>query len=76
MQYFKKKYLIEDYIIKFQVTDNITKKVADFYNNNPFPHYENNDNKHTLLFKGDKNPLAHQFKKYVGFNKNVLEVGP
>ena len=76
MQYFKKKYLIEDDIIKFQVTDNITKKVADFYNKNPFPNYDNNDNKHTLLLKGDKNTLAYQFKKYVGFNKNILEVGP
>ena len=66
MQYFKKKYLIEDDIIKFQVTDNITKKVADFYNSNPFPHYDDNENKHTLLLNGDKNPLAYQFKKYVG----------
>ncbi len=81
MQYFKsiffeKKYLIEDGIIKFQITDNITKKVADFYNSNPFPHYSDNENKHTLLLKGDNNPLVYQFKKYVGFNKNVLEVGP
>ena len=81
MQYFKsiffeKKYLIEDDIIKFQITDNITKKVADFYNSNPFPYYDDNENKHTLLLKGDKNTYAHQFKEYVGFGKNVLEVGP
>ena len=74
--FFEKKYLIEDGIIKFQITDNITKKVAEFYNSNPFPHYSDNENKHTLLLKGDNNPLVYQFKKYVGFNKNVLEVGP
>ena len=74
--FFKKKYFIEDEIIKFQIGDDITKKVADFYNIKPFPHYANNENKHTLLLKGSKNLLAYQFKKYAGFNKNILEVGP
>ena len=28
-----------------------------------------------ILQKGDKNILAKQFKKFIGFNKKVLEVG-
>ena len=34
-----------------------------------------NDTKNTILEKGDKNVLAKQFKKFVGFNKKVLELG-
>ena len=65
MQYFKsiffeKKYLIEDDIIKFQITDNITKKVADFYRKNPFPNYDNNEDKYSLTSKGDKNKFANE----------------
>ena len=33
------------------------------------------DNKQTILNKGDKNQLAKQFKKFIGLKKKVLEVG-
>ena len=29
----------------------------------------------TILEKGNRNILAQQFKKFIGFKKNVLEVG-
>ena len=29
-----------------------------------------------MLHKGSRNQLAYKFKNYVGFNKNILEVGP
>jgi 2-polyprenyl-3-methyl-5-hydroxy-6-metoxy-1,4-benzoquinol methylase len=74
--FFKKKYFIEDEIIKFQISDDITKKVANFYNIKPFPNYNDNDNRQTLLHKGNKNQLTCKFKNHVGFSKNILEVGP
>ena len=74
--FLRKKYFIEDEIIKFQISDDITKKVADFYNIKPFPNYDDNDNRQTLLHKGSRNQLVCKFKNYVGFNKNILEVGP
>ena len=75
MNFFKKKYFIENEIIKFSISDSITKKVADFYNFKPFPNYNNEENKHSIIIKGDQSLLTHQFKKFIGFNKNVLEVG-
>jgi len=75
MSIFKKKYFTEDEIIKFPISDNTTKKVADFYNFNPFPGYDNDENKHSIILKGNKNILSSQFKNFVGFNKNVLELG-
>lgn len=54
--------------------DDVTKKVISFYNNNPFPNYDNEDNKSTILAKGDKSYLK-SLKKLLGFNKKILEVG-
>ena len=62
-------------IISFEINDESTKKVTNFYKDNPFPHYKNDDNKGSILQKGNKNLLASQFKKFIGHNKNVLEVG-
>jgi len=73
--FFKKKFIIKNNIITFDIKDNSTKKVTDFYKQSPFPNYKNYDNKATILEKGDKNLLASQFKKFIGYNKNVLEVG-
>ena len=53
----------------------LQKKVANFYNIRPFPNYNDNDDGQTILHKGNKNQLACKFKNYVGFNKNILEVG-
>tara|TARA_X000001036_G_scaffold412487_1_gene426033 strand:- start:3453 stop:4355 length:903 start_codon:yes stop_codon:yes gene_type:complete len=55
--------------------DKIVNKVKDFYNFKPFPNYKDNDNKNTILEKGNENLLTKEFKKKVGFNKKVLEVG-
>ena len=74
--FLKEKYFIEDEIIKLQINDDIAKKVANFYNNKPFPNYDDNDNRQSLLHKGNKNQLTCKFKNHVGFSKNILEVGP
>ena len=75
MFFLKKKFLHENNIYKFDIKDMITKSVTDFYKIKPFPNYKPDDNKATLLNKGDKNYLASNFKKFLGFKKKVLEVG-
>ena len=76
MENFLKKKPIDKYgIFSFDINDEKTKKVTEFYDEKPFPNYKDDDNKHTLLEKGDKNFLANQFKKFIGYKKNVLEVG-
>ena len=73
--FLKKNSINKDGILSFKINDEKTKKVTEFYDEKPFPNYKNNDNKSTILNKGDKNFLANQFKKFIGYKKNVLEVG-
>mgnify|MGYP001397130205 FL=1 len=74
--FFLKKNLVDnDGLLSFPITDDKTKKVTDFYKITPFPNYKTNDDRRTILEKGNRNPLAQQFKKYIGNNKIVLEVG-
>ena len=75
MSFLKKKLPKFDLIYKKEVTDIKTLKVTNFYKESPFPNYKSNDNKSTILDKGDKNYLTSKFKKFIGFNKDVLEVG-
>ena len=73
--FLKKKYQNIDDILSFEIKDSETNKVTNFYKETPFPNYKENDNKQTILEKGNKNFLANQFKKFIGHKKNVLEVG-
>ena len=73
--FIKKKFSYKDDIVHFDINDYSTKKVTAFYDQSPFPNYKDDDNKASILEKGDKNPLAKQFKKFIGYKKNVLEVG-
>ena len=76
MNYFlKKEFVDKNGILSFDIKDEKTKKVIDFYNEKPFPNYKDDDNKQSILDKGNKNFLANQFKKFIGYKKNVLEVG-
>ena len=75
MFFLKKKLVDEDGILFFPITDNKTKKVTNFYKITPFPNYKANDDRESILDKGNKNTLAKQFKKYIGNNKSILEVG-
>ena len=74
-EFLKKECSIKDKIFKFKIEDTSTNKVTNFYKESPFPNYKDSDNKATILEKGDKNTLAAQFKKFIGYKKNVLEVG-
>ena len=75
MFFLKKNLIDEDGVLSFPISDNKTKKVTDFYNITPFPNYKTNDDRKTILDKGNRNTLAKQFKKYIGHNKSILEVG-
>ena len=74
-KFLKKKYQNIDGILSFEIKDIETKKVTNFYKETPFPNYKDNDDRQTILEKGNKNFLANQFKKFIGHKKNVLEVG-
>lgn len=62
-------------IISFKIDDQETQKVTNFYKVTPFPNYKINDNKKTILEKGNNNTLAYQFKKFIGYKKKILELG-
>ena len=72
---FKKKYIIKENFVQFNINDATVEKVINFYSESPFPIYEKNDDKSSINFKGDKNYLSREFKRFIGFNKDVLEVG-
>ncbi len=72
---FKKDFIVDDNLVKFKIEDKVVKTVINFYNESPFPNYKDNEDKSSIMFKGDRNYIAKKFKNFIGFNKNVLEVG-
>ena len=75
MKCLKKKINKDNGIFKFEINDSETKKVTNFYKESPFPNYKSNDDKSTILDKGNKNYLTSKFKNFIGYKKEVLEVG-
>ena len=73
--YLKKPFEIKNGIYSYYIKDIETKKVTEFYKITPFPNYKDDDDKQSILEKGNRNILASQFKKFIGYNKKVLEVG-
>ena len=73
--FLKKNFNENDGLFSFPIIDSKTKKVTDFYKDTPFPDYKDDEDKQSIIDKGNKNIFAHQFKKFIGQNKNVLEVG-
>ena len=72
---FKNKNLVESNgILVSDKFDDVTKKVVDFYKDNPFPNYDDDDNKSSILAKGEKSYLK-SLKRLIGYNKKILEVG-
>ena len=66
--YLKKKFEKKSGIYSFDISDLKTQKVIEFYKKTPFPNYREDDNKQTILEKGNKNILAKQFKKFIAFS--------
>ena len=62
-------------ILDFNITDTITLNVGKFYEEDPFPNYKIDDNKYAIQKIGDNNLLMKELKRFVGFNKSLLEVG-
>ena len=74
-EFIKKPFKNKNGIFSFSIRDAETKKVTEFYKITPFPNYKDNDDKQSILEKGNKNLLAQKFKNFIGFKKKVLEVG-
>ena len=70
-----KNFKLNEGINDFNIKDPVTLKVKEFYQEDPFPNYKIDDNKHTILQAGDKNWLMKELKEFIGFNKFILEVG-
>lgn len=72
---FKLQPKLKDGIISFDLNDKTTKSVTQFYEIEPFPNYSSNENKRSLLEKGDSNYLSKKLKEFIGFNKSFIEIG-
>ena len=55
IRFLKKKYAFKEDIITFEIKDQVTKKVISFYKDSSFPNYKDDDNKASILEKGNKN---------------------
>ncbi len=74
-KFVKKVGKFDEEIFVTKLSNDSTLKVAEFYKDKPFPDYKNGETKLSLLEIGDKNPVSKNFKKFIGFNKSILEVG-
>ena len=68
-KFLKKNFIDRNGILSFEIKDEKTKRVTEFYNEKPFPNYKDGDNKQSILKKGNNNFLANQFKNFIGFKK-------
>ena len=75
INFLKKDLKNQDGIFSSIIHDTETQKITKFYKVTPFPNYKNNDDKQSILEKGNRNILAHEYKKFTGHNKKILEVG-
>ena len=72
---YKSKFINVDGIKQFNINNETTNIIQNFYTKKPFPHYDNFESKQSIIDKGDSNKLTKSLKKFIGLNKNVLEVG-
>lgn len=55
--------------------DDVGEKVSEFYEDAPFPNYEENETLHDIVNKGKNNSFLVKLKKEIGLGKCVIEVG-
>ena len=72
---FLKEFKIVDGIYSFNITSDTTNLVKDFYFDKPFPSYSSEDDKYSILKKGNENYLSKSVKNKIGNSKFILEVG-
>ncbi len=53
----------------------VTQRVKEFYEENPFPSYEGLEDFSELVNKGYSNPFTNSLLKAIGYNKLILECG-
>ena len=77
-----RKYAIEDGIPLmfsphegFGTTDDVTEAVKAFYEETPFPNYDEHDSVRSLIEKSRRGVYARQLNESIPFNTTVLEVG-
>ncbi len=74
-KYFKKEFSSSGNLVRFPVSGEVTKTVTEFYDVAPFPNYKDNDDKASILERGNRNQLSRRLKEFIGFNRSFLEVG-
>lgn len=62
-------------VIKLGIKKEIAKKVSQFYSIAPFPNYNDFDSIDALEINILNNRFLKAFKKYIGLNKKIIEVG-
>jgi carbamoyltransferase len=60
---------------EFQATDDVTEKVKSFYEETPFPNYDDHDTIRFLIDKARRGGYARALDRSIGYNGKVLEVG-
>ncbi len=64
---------IPDFII--EDLDNLTSKMADFYNDVRFPNYDDFDDYNSIYGKGMSNIFTKRLDEEIGYGTNILEMG-
>ena len=72
---FSKKFQLKDRMIIFKDFDKTTKSVTEFYDEAPFPNYDDMETKDDLVQKILQNNFNKNLKDFIGFNRSFLEVG-
>ena len=71
----KKDFFLKDNIFIFNINNKTTNVVEKFYRDKPFPNYSKDEDKRSILEKGNKNLFMSNLKKEVGNGKYFLEAG-
>ena len=72
---FKKQVFDNSGIYCYEVQDKTTSRVQKFYDVEPFPNYENDEDKQSIINKGNKNIFSKKLKNFIGYNKSFIEIG-
>ena len=72
---FKKDYAYKDGIYVYPTNDKTLDKIQNFYQDDPFPNYEHDDDRSRILQRGDSNSYTLNLKKFIGYGKKIIEIG-
>jgi SAM-dependent methyltransferase len=59
----------------FEDDSDVTQRVKDFYEENPFPNYQDHESVRSLIDKSRAGGYAHALQQAIPFNSTVLDVG-